>query len=66
MQTTTIPHKTEPAWYRQFWPWFLIMLPATVVVASVITIYLAVSNADPIIKHNDQKLGPVITKSQEQ
>ena len=32
--------KTIP-WYRQGWPWFLILLPATVVVACFITLYLA-------------------------
>ncbi len=28
-------------WYRQFWPWFLIGLPAITVVAGVATIWLA-------------------------
>ncbi len=27
-------------WYKQFWPWFLIALPASVVVASLITVTL--------------------------
>lgn len=51
------------AWYRQFWPWFLILLPGSVVIASFITIYIAASNPDPIIKSDYQKLGPVITES---
>ena len=28
-------------WYRQFWPWFLIAMPGTVVIASMVTLYLA-------------------------
>ena len=37
------------SWYKQFWPWFLILLPATAVVASIITIILAVNNADDLV-----------------
>lgn len=33
---------TQP-WYRQFWPWFIMLLPATVVVASIVTLMLAAS-----------------------
>jgi len=38
----------EP-WYRQFWPWFLIALPASVVAASFVTIWLAVSRPNPLV-----------------
>ncbi len=31
-------------WYKQFWPWFLIILPATVVVACITTFVLFVEN----------------------
>lgn len=41
-------------WYRQFWPWFIIALPASAVVASFITLWLAISNPDPlVIEHDD-------------
>jgi uncharacterized protein len=36
----------EPPWYRQPWPWFLIALPATAVVAGLITATLAVRGFD--------------------
>ncbi|MCK9563460.1 MAG: FixH family protein [Bacteroidales bacterium] len=36
-------------WYRQFWPWFLIALPGTVVVAALYTVYLAFQNADAVV-----------------
>ena len=38
------------AWYKQFWPWFLIALPGSVVIASMFTITLAVQNAPVIIQ----------------
>ena len=50
-------NKTEQqakVWYKQFWPWFLISLPASVVVASMFTISIAVENA-PII--TDREIG---------
>lgn len=45
------PYDTKP-WYQQFWPWFLIGLPGTVVVAALSTVFIAVNNADPIV--NDE------------
>jgi len=38
----------EP-WYKQFWPWFIIALPASVVVASFFTLWLAISNPDHLV-----------------
>ena len=43
-----VPGQDLP-WYRQFWPWFIIALPASVVVASFITLWLAISNPDHLI-----------------
>lgn len=41
-------------WYRQFWPWFLIALPAVSVVFSFATLYIAVSGADEVLPHEGQ------------
>jgi hypothetical protein len=38
----------EP-WYTQFWPWFIMALPATAVVAGLTTWYLAVSSAPAMV-----------------
>jgi hypothetical protein len=38
-------------WYRQFWPWFLIGLPAISVVFSFATLYIAVRDADEVVPH---------------
>ena len=40
-------------WYRQFWPWFIISLPATAVVASLYTVSLAVRTTDSLIVTSD-------------
>ncbi|MAT92427.1 MAG: hypothetical protein CME59_07480 [Halioglobus sp.] len=36
-------------WYRQFWPWFLIALPGTVVVAAIGTLVIAQRGADDLV-----------------
>jgi len=45
-------------WYRQFWPWFLIALPASAVIAGMYTLYLAVTHPDPLVieKHEYRQL----------
>ncbi len=52
--TPVSPHRartdTKP-WYRQFWPWFLIALPLTSVVASFVTLWIAVTDADEVLPH---------------
>jgi hypothetical protein len=41
-------------WYKQFWPWFIIALPASVVVASFFTLWLAISNPDHLVVDDDE------------
>lgn len=46
------PHKIsgQPApWYKHAWVWFIIALPATAVVASLYTVYIAKQNAPQVI-----------------
>lgn len=44
-------------WYREPWPWVLIGLPLTVVIASVVTIVLANRAADSLVTDNYYKQG---------
>lgn len=44
-----IQDDAEQPWYRQFWPWFIIMLPASAVVASLYTVSLAVRTTDSLV-----------------
>jgi hypothetical protein len=36
-------------WYVQFWPWFLILLPAAAVVASIVTLIIATTHAPDVL-----------------
>ncbi len=53
---------TEP-WYKQFWPWFLISLPLSVVIASIITINIAVTSNDGLVSDDYYKEGLGIHKT---
>ena len=57
---------TDPAiarpWYRQFWPWFLILLPGSVVVASLYTLVLANQYADDLVVDEYYKEGLAINR----
>ena len=44
-------------WYKQFWPWFLIVLPMCAVAASLFTFYLASSGADSMVVDDYYKKG---------
>ena len=50
-------------WYRQFWPWFIIALPASVVVASLTTVYIAFKHADSLVNDNYYKVGLAINQT---
>lgn len=53
---------TKP-WYRQFWPWFLIVLPGTVVVAALYTVYIAFKHADSVVVDDYYQEGRAINVS---
>lgn len=55
--------ETSPApWYRQFWPWFLIALPGSVVIASFMTLYIAARHADDLVIDDYYKEGLAINQ----
>lgn len=53
-------------WYRQFWPWFIIALPATVVVAGFTTLYIALKNPHSMVDDAYYEEGLAINQSLEQ
>jgi hypothetical protein len=55
---------TQP-WFRQFWPWFLIALPASVVVAALATAYIANRDADDLVVQDYYKDGLAINRQLE-
>ena len=40
--------EVEP-WYRQFWPWFIISVPAATVIGCMFTIFLAITRPDSLV-----------------
>jgi hypothetical protein len=49
-------------WYRQFWPWFLIALPGSVVIAAFTTLYIANRHADDLVVDEYYKDGLAINR----
>ena len=60
-----LPREDTLPWYRQFWPWFLIMLPASVVVAGLSTLYIANRHADDLVADEYYKKGLAINRQLE-
>ena len=44
-------------WYKQFWPWFLIALPATVVVWTILTVIVFTQNSVDLVTEDYYKKG---------
>lgn len=49
-------------WYRQFWPWFLICLPASAVIASLYTVSLAVRTTDSLVVTSEDGMDVVAAR----
>ncbi|GAA0782688.1 MULTISPECIES: FixH family protein [Pseudomonadati] len=47
-------------WYKQFWPWFLIVLPLCAVVASINLLFIALDNSDSLVAEDYYKEGKAI------
>ena len=60
-----LPREDSKPWYRQFWPWFLIMLPASVVVAGLTTVVIANKGADDLVVDEYYKNGLAINRKLE-
>jgi hypothetical protein len=43
---------TKP-WYRQFWPWFIIALPASAVVGGLTTFWISLQTTDSLVVQSD-------------
>ena len=57
-QETLDRHKPDSAqplpWYRYAWPWVAIAIPAVAVIGGLFTLYLAISNPDPLVVDDEQ------------
>lgn len=50
-------------WYREPWPWFLISLPATAVIAGLTTLWIAATSADGLVVGDYYKAGLAINQT---
>lgn len=59
-------HSEQPVqgqpWYREPWPWILMAGPFAVVVAGLVTAWIAVANDDPLVVDNYYKEGLAINR----
>lgn len=62
---SSAPSSDNTPWYRQFWPWFIIALPATTVAAGLATLAIAIHNADDVVADNWYRDGRAINRSNE-
>lgn len=44
-------------WYRQFWPWFLIVPPAVAVLAGIATLVIALKNPHHLVVEDYYRQG---------
>lgn len=49
-------------WYRQFWPWFVICLPASAVIASLYTVSLAFRTTDSLVVTSEDGMDVVAAR----
>lgn len=50
-------------WYKQFWPWFLIVLPLSSVIAGITTVIIANNTTDSMVVDDYYKDGLAINES---
>jgi hypothetical protein len=48
---------TARPWYRHVWPWLLILPPAAAVIGGALTLYLAISRPDALIREDCHRDG---------
>ena len=64
MTAYALPSSNPSApWYRQRWPWFLILGPAIVVIAGFYTLYLALHTDDGLVADDYYKRGLAINQT---
>jgi uncharacterized protein len=55
----------KSVWYREPWPWIVMSGPALVVIGSLVSAYLAVRGADPLVDEDYYQHGLQINRQLE-
>jgi hypothetical protein len=61
--SSTLSAPRSRPWYREPWPWFLISLPATAVIAGLATVWIAYRSADGLVVGDYYKAGLAINQT---
>ena len=64
MPEPIMTHEPQP-WYRQFWPWLLISLPASAVIGGIATIIIAVQSPNALVVDDYYKEGLAINEQKD-
>lgn len=56
------PREDTVAWYKQFWPWFILSIPGGTIVAAIITINIAIESNDGLVTDDYYKKGLAMHK----
>lgn len=62
MNVTVAEHMTPKPWYKQFYPWMLIAIPFLTVIGCIVTITIAVTSPNALVKENYYKDGLAINQ----
>lgn len=60
---SSVSASSPSRWYREPWPWFLMAGPAIVVVAGIVTAWLAVTHEDGLVAADYYKRGLAINRT---
>lgn len=55
-------NNNNKAWFKQFWPWFLIILPLSAVIGGISTVIIATSNKPDMVVDDYYAKGKAINK----
>ncbi|PKO85335.1 MAG: hypothetical protein CVU18_20675 [Betaproteobacteria bacterium HGW-Betaproteobacteria-12] len=62
MTSSMTLQRDNTPWYKQRWPWFLIAGPATVIIAGIVTVWLAVISNDGLVTDDYYKQGLTVNQ----
>ena len=57
------PMESARPWYKEFWPWFVMLFPASAVIGGIVTYQLAAQNIDGVVEDDYYKQGMAINRT---
>ena len=63
LSDSTMQREDTVPWYRQFWPWFIMALPASAVVAGLYTVWIAMQTTDSLVIQSDDGMNVVTERN---